>query len=118
MLYVVLRATSVKAHDDRASALLLGIPMFQHYAPSSYALTCALPMSPSLSRPFAAHKSQALLEHLRNGARGGTLVSSLIWSSTVCDGMLWYSHSVVVPCCVICPFTGDLTWTVAGSSEL
>ena len=35
-----LRATSVRAYDDRARALLQGTPMVRHYAPSSYARTC------------------------------------------------------------------------------
>ena len=37
-----LRATQVRAYDDRAQALLQGTPMFQHHALSSYAITCAL----------------------------------------------------------------------------
>ena len=41
LLPAVLRAAQVRAHDDRAEALLWGIPTFQHCALSSYALTCA-----------------------------------------------------------------------------
>ena len=38
----VIRAAQVRAYDDRACALLQGIPRFQHSALSSYAPTCAL----------------------------------------------------------------------------
>ena len=37
-----IRAARVRAYDDRALLLFVGIPMFQHHVLSSYALTCAL----------------------------------------------------------------------------
>ena len=39
---VVIRATQVRAFDDRAEALLRGTPTSPHCALSSHALTCAL----------------------------------------------------------------------------